>query len=133
MRLCICTIVSVIFLSTLISLPPQCFGQLRGCERKTQNVCTFCSSKMLIRVCTPPTYNNSGRPPVTNYATYVPPAQLDCLKFLLSLPGVNTEIQNIQGRRAGEDMRELMRDESNDEETVRLLTESRVRQGITRL
>eukprot|EP00752_Nemacystus_decipiens_P005349 g4850.t1 len=59
--------------------------------------------------------------------------RLDCLKFLLSLPDTDTEIQNVQGKRAGEDMQELMRDESNDEETVRLLTESRVRRGITRL
>lgn len=59
--------------------------------------------------------------------------QLDCLKLLLSLPNIDTEIQNIQGRRAGEGMQELMRDDSQDEETVRLLTESRVAQGITRL
>lgn len=66
-------------------------------------------------------------------AAHVSPEQVDCLKFLLSLPDTDTEIQNIQGRRAGEGMQELMRDDSNDEETVRLLTESRVRQGITRL
>eukprot|EP00903_Cladosiphon_okamuranus_P010940 g10332.t1 len=59
--------------------------------------------------------------------------RIDCLKFLLSLPDTDTEIQNIQGKRAGEGMQELMRDESNDEETVRLLTERRVSRGITRL
>jgi len=59
--------------------------------------------------------------------------QLDCLKFLLGLPNIDTEIQNVQGKRAGEGMQELMRDESKDEETIRLLTESRVSQGITRL
>ncbi|CBN80282.1 conserved unknown protein [Ectocarpus siliculosus] len=59
--------------------------------------------------------------------------RLDCLKLLLSLPDTDTEILNVQGKRAGEGMQELMRDESNDEETVRLLTESRVRRGILRL
>ncbi|CAN0373987.1 unnamed protein product [Pylaiella littoralis] len=59
--------------------------------------------------------------------------KLDCLKLLLSLPSIDTEIQNIQGKRAGEGMQELMRNESQDDETVRLLTESRVAQGITRL
>lgn len=57
-------------------------------------------------------------------------SQLDCLKLLLSVPGINTEIRNVQGKRAGEGMSELMRDESHDEETVRLLTESRIKQGI---
>ncbi|CAN0308643.1 unnamed protein product, partial [Ectocarpus sp. 8 AP-2014] len=56
--------------------------------------------------------------------------RLDCLKLLLSVPDTDTEILNVQGKRAGEGMQELMRDESNDEETVRLLTESRVRRGI---
>lgn len=59
--------------------------------------------------------------------------RLDCLKFLLSLPDTNTEIENIQGKRAGEGFEELMRDESNDEETLALMKESRTRQGITRL
>ncbi|CAM9330536.1 unnamed protein product [Ectocarpus sp. 4 AP-2014] len=59
--------------------------------------------------------------------------RLDCLKLLLSLPETDTEILNVQGKRAGEGMQELMRDETNDEETVRLLTESRVRRGILRL
>lgn len=59
--------------------------------------------------------------------------QLDCLKFLLSLPEIKTEIQNVQGKRAGEGMEELMRDEKNDEETVALLREKRISQGITRL
>lgn len=76
-------------------------------------------------------FTENSRTPLR--VTNMPPEQLDCLKFLLSLPDTDTEIQNIQGRRAGEGMRELMRDESNDEETVRLLTESRVRRGITRL
>lgn len=58
---------------------------------------------------------------------------MDCLKFLLTLPDINTEIENIQGKRAGEGFEELMRDESNDEETLSLMKESRVRQGITRL
>ena len=53
--------------------------------------------------------------------------------FLLALPDINTEIENIQGKRAGEGFEELMRDESNDEETLALMKESRIRQGITRL
>lgn len=73
------------------------------------------------------TLPSSPPPPRTNRT------QLDCLKFLLSLPDTNTEIENIQGKRAGEGFEELMRDESNDEETLALMKESRTRQGITRL
>lgn len=59
--------------------------------------------------------------------------KVDCLKFLLSRRDTSTEIQNVQGMRAGEGLDELMRDCSKDEETVSLLRQSRISQGVTRL
>lgn len=53
------------------------------------------------------------------------------MKFLLGLPNIDTEIQNIQGMRAGEGIEELMRDESNDEAIAAVLRESRIDQGLT--
>ncbi len=92
---------------------------------RVDNTRACLTSRKIVLPCRP-----APRPPPRPLSHF---DQLDCLKFLLSLPNIDTEIQNVQGKRAGEGMEELMRDESKDEETVRLLTESRVSQGITRL
>lgn len=57
---------------------------------------------------------------------------MKCVRFLLGVPNINTEIENVQGKRAGEDMQELMRDKRNDAETLDLLRASRIKQGLTR-
>lgn len=59
--------------------------------------------------------------------------KVDCVRFLLGRSDIDTEIENVQGMRAGEGLQELMRDESKDAETIALLREIRISRGIMRL